>query len=796
MERRYILFMVLVVLILTGQFALRAWLQGRANPQGAAKQEAKEDGNKEKGDAKKPAAQPKEEDKSKEPQGPAESPKPPAVAAAKPAAKTDRKWVTLGSLDPSSGYRMLVTLDSQGAGVVSVELGGEARRQYFDVDATHGYLGYLAAEEVEGGLKVNAVGSGTPAFLAKEKNGKVSGGLAIGDVITSLDGAALSTLDDLIRTIKRTSPGQAIEVAVTRQVGGKPAALTFAAKLSRQPLEIIRQERRRHEDGVELDPASFLLTLEHLGERILRPGEQEIAGLNLHHGTWELTKATADMAEFQYVIHDETLAALGQKGPIRIVKRFTLARQAAGNIGMERPYSLLLQIEVHNQGQEREVAYQLAGPNGLPLEGWWYTTKLHPRIFYTAGARDVVWRQPDQGQQLLGCRELYDAAMAANEEKKTIEKPLLTSNNPEPLEYVGVDTQFFSAVMKPQPTEKGLPLFKRADADVVQDVTKLKKDYSRTTNVSVQLVNDPVRLAPGGVLAHDYEIFLGPKDEVVLAAYNLTALIEKGWRIFAGPAWLLGGILHALYSAAGNYGIAIILLTVIVRACMLPLSIRQAKSAAKMQELAPEMARIKEKYANDMERQGMAMRELYAKHNFNPFGGCLLVFIQLPIFIGLYRCLSVDINLRDAPLIPGFWWASNLAGPDRLFYWKDWLFAVLADETGWLGPYCNVLPVITCALFIIQQKLFTPPATDEQMEMQQKMMMYMTIFMGVMFFKVPAGLCIYFITSSLWSIVERKLLPKAKPAADAGRETAKAAAAKPSTNGSPPKAGAPKSRRK
>src|SRR5881227_1033399 len=145
------------------------------------------------------------------------------------------------------------------------------------------------------------------------------------------------------------------------------------------------------------------------------------------------------------------------------------------------------------------------------------------------------------------------------------------------------------------------------------------------------------------------------------------------------------------------------------------------------------------------------------------FGGCLPVFIQLPIFIGLYRCLSVDIDLRDAALIPGISWASNLAGPDKLFYWKDWMPALIADEAdGWLGPFFNVFPLITVTLFLIQQKMFTPPATDEQTKMQQQMMTYMTVFMGVMFYKVPAGLCIYFITSSLWGICERKLLKTQK----------------------------------
>jgi YidC/Oxa1 family membrane protein insertase len=169
-----------------------------------------------------------------------------------------------------------------------------------------------------------------------------------------------------------------------------------------------------------------------------------------------------------------------------------------------------------------------------------------------------------------------------------------------------------------------------------------------------------------------------------------------------------------------------------------------------------------------MQKRGEAQRELFAKHNYNPFGGCLLMFLQLPIFVGLYRALSVDIELRQAPLISGLPWCSNLAGPDMLWNWKPHLFGFLADETGWLGPYFNVLPIITIILFIVQQKMFMPPATDEQTRMQQQMMKYMMIFMGVLFYKVPSGLCIYFIASSLWGLAERKMLPPIgkKPPAD------------------------------
>jgi YidC/Oxa1 family membrane protein insertase len=127
------------------------------------------------------------------------------------------------------------------------------------------------------------------------------------------------------------------------------------------------------------------------------------------------------------------------------------------------------------------------------------------------------------------------------------------------------------------------------------------------------------------------------------------------------------------------------------------------------------------------------------------------------------------VALRQSSLIPGLHWCSNLAGPDMLWYWKPYLPGIITDEAnGFLGPYFNILPIITIILFIVQQKMFMPPPTDEQMRMQQKMMNIMMVVMGFMFFCVPSGLCVYFIASSLWGLAERKLLPPVGKKKDVG----------------------------
>ena len=297
--------------------------------------------------------------------------------------------------------------------------------------------------------------------------------------------------------------------------------------------------------------------------------------------------------------------------------------------------------------------------------------------------------------------------------------------------------------------------------------------YRTLGNVTCRFISTQAVIEPKGKLVHTYTVFAGPKQPELLAQYpldatpgnNLGELIYYGWPIWAMVARLMTQVLHFFYSIVGNYGIAIIMLTVLVRGCMFPLSRKQALSAQKMQLLKPEMDRINEKYKGKNDEKARAMQELYRKHGFNPMSGCMLAVVQLPIFMGLYRSLMINVELRQAPLISeAVRWCSNLAAPDMLFRWADWsaMPSFLTAYKGFmsLGPYLNILPIFTVGLMIVQQQMFMPPATDDQTQMQQKMMKYMMILIGYAFYAVPSGLCLYIISSSLWGIAEKKLLPK------------------------------------
>ncbi len=270
----------------------------------------------------------------------------------------------------------------------------------------------------------------------------------------------------------------------------------------------------------------------------------------------------------------------------------------------------------------------------------------------------------------------------------------------------------------------------------------------------------------------------------------ITPTLAFTYEVTARVARVFGG-------TRGNYGIAIILLTILVRALMFPLGRKQALAAKKMQELQPLLKELQEKYKDDKEKQTKETFALYKKHGVNPVGGCLPALIQLPIFVGLWQALNTSVPLRHAAFLEfgRFTWIRDLAAPDMLFRFPF--------EIPFLGWWFNVLPFVVVALMLVQTKLFSPPATTPEAEQQQKMMKYMMVFMGVMFYKVPSGLGLYFITSSLWAIGERLLLPKVTHAhavapelgdGDTGEEKVggvRGGKGGPNGNGAPPKAKPP-----
>jgi YidC/Oxa1 family membrane protein insertase len=233
-------------------------------------------------------------------------------------------------------------------------------------------------------------------------------------------------------------------------------------------------------------------------------------------------------------------------------------------------------------------------------------------------------------------------------------------------------------------------------------------------------------LEPGSTGALTVPLYAGPQEQDKLAALapGLDLSVDYGWlTVIAVPLfWLLS----LFYQWVGNWGVAIILLTVIIKLLFYPLSEASYRSMAKMRVLAPKMQRLKEQYGDDRQRMQQAMMEMYKTEKINPLGGCLPIVVQIPVFIALYWVLLASVELRHAPFML---WIHDLSRPDPWF----------------------ILPVLMGATMIIQTRLNPEPPDP----IQAKVMKIMPIAFSVFFFFFPAGLVLYWLVNNILSIAQQ-----------------------------------------
>jgi YidC/Oxa1 family membrane protein insertase len=487
---------------------------------------------------------------------------------------------------------------------------------------------------------------------------------------------------------------------------------------------------------------------------------------------WQIVESDKKGDE-QRVVFATELAEFG----VRIVKTFTL-----------RPheYHLGLTVRIERLPGVKDLKplrYQLAGGHGLPIEGVWYTTIFRNALF------DWVDAAGKDARKLFDNRTI--ASKGGSDRDFTGGDDPIVPAGPR-LQYAAVTNQFFaSAIVTAE--DQNIIKYVRATVESIPDPTKPQLD-----DVTVRTISDPLPLKAGESVEHKYVLYHGPIKVALLeklggkgaispelaqryvGALHLNTLTDYGgfgW--WSNAIIFFTNIVHWLISVlrhiSPNDALCIIMTTVLVRLAMMPISRRQQASMARQQEamakLKPEIAKLTERYKNDLVGKQQAQMELYRKHGINPaagLGGCLMLLLQMPIFLGLYFALQESFFFRLQP----FLWIKNLTAPDMLFPWSENIpFISEPANMGafyYLGPYFNLLPIFSLTLMFIQMKWMQPPPTDEAMAQQQKMMQYIMIPMfAFLFYKMPSGLCLYFISTTLWGLAERKLLPKKKPATEA-----------------------------
>ena len=290
------------------------------------------------------------------------------------------------------------------------------------------------------------------------------------------------------------------------------------------------------------------------------------------------------------------------------------------------------------------------------------------------------------------------------------------SYGPGEIRWAGFTNSYFLAGMMPQDIETA-QLFFRDEDETLE--TRLSTSWNGETVF--------------------YTLYVGPKDTDALNAVDpaFDRAIDFGWSHFIARP--LVSLLRLLYDVTGNYGIAIILLTVLVKLVFFPLSNKSFRSMSAMKKLQPQMERLREQYKDDRQKLNQEMMELYKRYEVNPLGGCLPMIVQLPVFIGLYQGLLYAIELRQAPF---FGWIEDLSQPDRL----GALAIPFVDPPG--------IPVLTLLMggsMIIQQMMMPTPGDP----IQQKMMLLMPVIFTVMFINFPAGLVLYWLINNILSVAQQ-----------------------------------------
>jgi len=288
-------------------------------------------------------------------------------------------------------------------------------------------------------------------------------------------------------------------------------------------------------------------------------------------------------------------------------------------------------------------------------------------------------------------------------------------------EWTACECNYFMNAVMLEPGSMESLIVQSAGSDVVQMTINGKLDT----------------LQPGEVKTYTYKLFIGPKklDLLKPAGSNLDKAINYGWfDIIARPTLSL---LNFFYGIFKNYGIAIILVTIIFKAMLWPITRKGMTSMKNMQKLQPEMAKLKEKYKTDPARRNQEVGKLYKNNKVNPLTGCLPMLLQMPIFFSLYEVLFMAVELRHAPFML---WINDLSSPDRLYIGFD-------------IPFVGGIPVLTLlmgASMFIQQKMTTTTASPTQ----AKIILLLPVLFTFMFVNFASGLVLYWFVNNLLTILQ------------------------------------------
>ena len=340
-----------------------------------------------------------------------------------------------------------------------------------------------------------------------------------------------------------------------------------------------------------------------------------------------------------------------------------------------------------------------------------------------------------------------------------------------PLAFSGTHNKFYALLVVPAGDENARSV-RGASWRRIRDEAWLRDNPGEDADDAWRYVVNDLALQVaipevGGKSEVSFDVYAGPKQRQTLEAANpaFGEMLDEdiGW--FKSIAKLITALLSLYHGLVGNWGFAIILMTVTVRALLFPLNRRaqtaMARFAKKMKRVQPMLDANKEKYADDPKKQREEQAKIMQREGaFPPLGGCLPMFLQIPVFIGLFQALRVHYDLRHQPFVL---WMKDLSAPDQLMVLN------LDTHLPFIGviEYLNILPLLMIGLWITQHKVMPQPeSTDPKQAQMRKMMIGMQVFFAFLFYNYASGLALYMITSSSIAIFESLVIKKAWPIDD------------------------------
>ncbi len=345
----------------------------------------------------------------------------------------------------------------------------------------------------------------------------------------------------------------------------------------------------------------------------------------------------------------------------------------------------------------------------------------------------VKWLGQVKGAGMRGGESNTFITMVSDSVERVDSDPDEVTNYKGVVNWFGFSEKYFMSAFLP---ETGAETLVELGPTTQEGLVKAQFAYPATT------------IPSGKTSLRTWEVYIGPLESSFLdpIGYDLDKAINFGWFGFLAKPMLQ--FLEWLNKYFHNYGISIIVITIIIRALFFPITVKSMVSMKKMQikteKIKPEMDALKEKYKDDKTKQNSELMALYSKHGVNPLsqlGGCLPLLIQFPVFIAIYDILRHSIDLRHSP----FLWIQDLSQPEMLF------------DIPYVGIPFRVLPLLMGAAWFISQKM-TPMSTamgGENMKLQMKLMQYMPIFFIYLFWSLPSGLVLYWTVSNVLSIIQQ-----------------------------------------